>query len=97
MIAPHWPQIIRLAHADRALRLRHLAEGSTEGLLNRLSPGHIRWNPPVLELDTAASGLSSDIHPGGRGLLLIPSLFGSRYPLINPGAEPQLDHLPRPP
>ncbi|MEU3341988.1 winged helix-turn-helix domain-containing protein [Streptomyces sp. NPDC006668] len=88
VIAPHWPQIARLAHADRALRIRHLVEEGVEGLLNRLNPRHIRWNPPVLELDMAP-GRSSDVHPGGRGLLLIPSLFGSRYPHINPGAEPQ--------
>lgn len=87
LIAPFWLQIAGLAQADRALRIQHLADDGVEGLLNRLDPRHIRWRPPLLELRTATSR-SSDIHLGGRGLLLIPTLFGTRYPILDICAEP---------
>ncbi|MEU8873011.1 helix-turn-helix transcriptional regulator [Streptomyces javensis] len=88
LITPYWPQIERAACADRALRVGHLAEGGVEGLLRRLNPAYVRWRSPVLEL-TTASGVSGDVHLGGQGLLLIPSLFGTAHSIINPDADPQ--------
>ncbi|MFD7713042.1 winged helix-turn-helix domain-containing protein [Streptomyces sp. NPDC059786] len=88
VIAPYWPQIEQLARTDRSLRLRHLADHGMEGLLSRLHPQRLRWRAPVLEATTAA-GHSGDIHLGGRGLLLVPSLFRPSHPIINAGAEPQ--------
>ncbi|MBI0294756.1 helix-turn-helix transcriptional regulator [Streptomyces sp. PRKS01-29] len=88
LIGPYWHQIERVACADRTLRVRHLAEGGVEGLLRRLNPAYVRWRPPVLEL-TTASGVSGDVHLGGRGLLLIPSLFGTAHSIVNPDADPQ--------
>lgn len=85
MLAPYWPRIDRLARADRAVRMHHLTKGGVESLLSHLSPGRIRWNPPVLEL--LSDRYSLDVHLGGRGLLLIPSLFAAST--INSGAEPQ--------
>ncbi|QLH24224.1 helix-turn-helix transcriptional regulator [Streptomyces sp. Rer75] len=87
-IAPYWPQIDRLAHADRALRLRHLSEQGVERLLRELNPRRIIWKPPVLHV-TMASGRSGDVYLDGRGLLLIPTLFGSHYPALCDRAEPQ--------
>ncbi|MGW2328169.1 winged helix-turn-helix domain-containing protein [Streptomyces sp. NPDC001700] len=87
-IAPYWPQIDRLAHADRALRLRHLSEHGVERLLRELNPRRIMWNPPVLHV-TMASGRNGDVHLDGRGLLLIPTLFGSHHPALCDRAEPQ--------
>ncbi|MEU0840770.1 helix-turn-helix transcriptional regulator [Streptomyces sp. NPDC005962] len=87
-IAPYWPQIDRLAHADRALRLRHLSEQGVECLLRELNPRRIIWIPSVLHV-TMASGRSGDVYLDGRGLLLIPTLFGSHHPALCDRAEPQ--------
>jgi len=88
MIAPYWPRIARLAQADRALRLRQVADHGMHGLLARLNPRRLRWTPPVLEAATV-DGREADVHLGGRGLLLIPSFFRSSYPVVNAGARPQ--------
>ncbi|MDH2392183.1 helix-turn-helix domain-containing protein [Streptomyces sp. HNM0663] len=88
LVAPYWPQIASLAGADRALRIRHLAEGGMELALSLLNPPLIRWRPPVLEL-TMASGIDGDLCLDGHGLLLIPSLFGTRFPAVNDTARPQ--------
>ncbi|NEW73473.1 ArsR/SmtB family transcription factor [Streptomyces rhizosphaericus] len=89
LVSPYWPQIARLALADRVVRIRHLAEDGVEGLLNSLNPRIIRWNPPVLEL-TLASGHSRDVHLNGRGLLLIPSFFEGSFPAMDDreGSQP---------
>ncbi len=86
IVAPYWPQIDRLAAADRVLRLKHLGEHGVDRLLRELNPRRMIWQPPVLHV-TMASGFSGDVHLGGRGLLLIPSLFGSHYPLLEHDAE----------
>lgn len=87
LVAPYWPRIERLADVDRARRMRHLTEGGVERLLQRLHPRRVRWNPPVLEL-TMASGHDGDLRLEGRGLLLVPTLFGSAYPVFD-DAGPQ--------
>ncbi|MGA4837487.1 ArsR/SmtB family transcription factor [Streptomyces sp. G45] len=79
LVAPYWPRIEQLAGADRALRLGHLAEHGIERLLSELNPRYITWTSPVLHL-TTASRRDGDIHLAGRGLLLIPTVFGSHYP-----------------
>ncbi|MCX4969158.1 winged helix-turn-helix domain-containing protein [Streptomyces sp. NBC_00654] len=88
VVAPYQPRIDVLADADRALRMLQLAQGGVQALLTGLNPRCVRWNPPVLEL-TMASGSSGDVHLEGRGLLLVPSLFGAVFPALDDGAEPQ--------
>ncbi|MFD9795760.1 MarR family transcriptional regulator [Streptomyces sp. NPDC059070] len=85
LVAPYWPRIEQLAGADRAMRMRHLTEGGVERLLQGLNPPRVRWNPPVLEL-TMASGHEGDVHLDGRGLLLIPTLFGCTHPVLGDDA-----------
>lgn len=88
LVAPYWPRIEQLADVDRATRMRHLTEGGVERLLQRLHPRRVRWNPPVLEL-TMASGHEGDLYLEGRGLLLVPTLFGSAYPVFeDSGPQP---------
>ncbi|MFI1105523.1 winged helix-turn-helix domain-containing protein [Streptomyces melanogenes] len=82
LVAPYWPRIGQLADTDRAMRMRQLAEGGVERLLQGLNPRRVRWNPPVLEL-TMASGHEGDLYLEGRGLLLIPTLFGSAFPVFD--------------
>ncbi|MCC9738116.1 helix-turn-helix transcriptional regulator [Streptomyces sp. MNU89] len=87
-VAPHRERVDALAAADRAVRMRHAARGGRGALLNSLNPRRIRWEPPVLAV-TMASGRDADVHLGGRGLLLIPSLFGVEFPALEDTAEPQ--------
>ncbi|TDC79700.1 winged helix-turn-helix domain-containing protein [Streptomyces hainanensis] len=88
VIAPYQQRITALANADQALRQRQAARGGLHALLSGLNPRYIRWEPPVLEL-TLASGNDGDVHLAGRGLLLIPTVFGAVYPALDDEAEPQ--------
>ncbi|MGA5822100.1 ArsR/SmtB family transcription factor [Kitasatospora sp. NPDC094028] len=87
-LAPYWPQVTAQVAADRAVRSHDLLHGGVERLLNGLYPPRIRWRAPVLEVDLV-SGLEGDVHLEGRGLLLVPSVFATQAPVINPDAEPQ--------
>ncbi|MGY1440019.1 ArsR/SmtB family transcription factor [Streptomyces reniochalinae] len=71
LVAPDWAGTDKLVEADRAVRSRALRDGGVHGLLSSLRP-HLRWQPPVLEMDYPES---RDLHLNGRGLCLIPSRF----------------------
>ncbi|MFF7337439.1 ArsR/SmtB family transcription factor [Streptomyces sp. NPDC008163] len=70
-LAPHWRRVHADIDADRALRLRSLLDGGTEGLLAGLGP-QFRWRAPVLEV---AYPVDQDLRLRGRGLVLQPSFF----------------------
>ncbi|WP_409239843.1 winged helix-turn-helix domain-containing protein [Streptomyces sp. PA5.6] len=88
VVAPYQEHMDVLSRADQALRARQVAHGGLDMLLSGLNPSCIRWDSPVLEL-TTASGFTGDIHLAGRGLLLIPSVFGAVFPAFDETAEPQ--------
>lgn len=70
-LAPYWQRVHAHIDADRALRLRSLLDGGTEGLLAGLGP-QFRWRPPVLEVTYP---VDQQLRLGGRGLVLQPSFF----------------------
>ncbi|WP_123606223.1 helix-turn-helix transcriptional regulator [Micromonospora sp. Llam0] len=86
LVAPYWDQVTARVAVDRAARARDLLDHGIDHLLRNLCPPQIRWNPPVLEIH---SGLIGELHLNGRGLLLIPTVFGSGMPSIDCDAEPQ--------
>ncbi|MDT0345246.1 ArsR/SmtB family transcription factor [Streptomyces litchfieldiae] len=94
-----WTRVQAGVAADRAVRLRHLLAGGTEGLLTGLRPV-LRWNPPVLEADYP---VARELRPGGRGLLLVPSYFCGRLPVtyaddtLTPVLVYPIEHAPPPP
>ncbi|MBV6700369.1 helix-turn-helix domain-containing protein [Kitasatospora aureofaciens] len=88
VLAPYWPQVTACVAADRAIRSRQMLHGGVERLLSGLYPPRIRWRAPVLEVDLV-SGLEGDVHLQGRGLLLMPSMFITQAPVVDPDAEPQ--------
>ncbi|MFE5212607.1 ArsR/SmtB family transcription factor [Streptomyces sp. NPDC056600] len=95
-LAPLWPRLQTLVDVDRARRARALIDQGVEGLLNSLAPT-LRWSSPVLEADYP---VDRDLHLGGRGLLLVPSVFCWRTPvtLIDPELRPVLVYpVPRGP
>lgn len=87
-LAPYMPRIRALIDADRALRARALLDGGVEALLETFRPV-ARWRPPVLEADYP---VDQDLRLGGRGLLLVPSVFCDRTPItfLDPSLPPTL-------
>jgi DNA-binding transcriptional ArsR family regulator len=85
-VAPYWSQAQAHVEADRSRRARALLDHGTEGLLESFRP-MMRWNSPVLEVDTP---FEQTIELGGRGLTLVPSYFSwgapdvLRDPLLPP-------------
>ncbi len=70
-LAPYWRSIRKHVVEDRARRVQEWSGHGIDHLLSHLNPG-VRWNPPVLEV---ADFADTDVHLGGRGLLLQPSFF----------------------
>jgi DNA-binding transcriptional ArsR family regulator len=87
-LAPFWPRIRAQVDADRAVRIRAVLAGGAEGLLASFRPV-LRWEPPVLESDYP---VDRELRLGGRGLLLQPSYFCVRRPVMvaNPELPPVL-------
>jgi DNA-binding transcriptional ArsR family regulator len=83
-LAPYWRRIAERLATDRDARARVMLAGGVEKLLATLHP-EIRWAPPVLHV---ACHNSQEVHLGGRGLRLAPSLFLHGRPgvLIDNGA-----------
>ena len=87
-LAPFWPVIRAQVEADRAVRARSALEGGTDGLLASFAPV-LRWRPPVLEADYP---VDRELQLGGRGLVLQPSFFCTRRPVML--ARPSPDSTP---
>jgi DNA-binding transcriptional ArsR family regulator len=88
LLAPHWAHVVSEATADHGRRWRQMLTGGVESLLTTLNPRHVAWRPPVLEVSLLA-GIDGDLHLDGRGLLLVPMVFGGEAPAIDIDAEPQ--------
>ncbi|GHA10707.1 transcriptional regulator [Streptomyces tauricus] len=85
-LRPYWAEVRNAIEADRAVRVRAILDGGTEGMLSTLHPS-LRWQPGVLSV---ASAYDRDIRLDGRGLLLLPSFFCWRAPITlrDPGLPP---------
>jgi DNA-binding transcriptional ArsR family regulator len=70
-VASHWPRIRTLLEGDVLYRARRLALEGVDGLFADLHQ-RLRWQDDVLVYDKPSD---LDIQLGGRGLLLIPSVF----------------------
>lgn len=77
-IRPYWPGIQAYLTGERDAHGRKLLAGGVTGLLTSLHPA-IRWRPPVLEVP---SDDDCQVHLGGAGLLLAPSLFLAGRPAM---------------
>jgi DNA-binding transcriptional ArsR family regulator len=95
LVEPYWTRIHACLHAEQVARGRMLASGGPDRLLSSLQGELIRWRPPVLEL-----GLPCDreVHLGGRGIALIPSVFVGKTPRLhlNPNDESTVPWLVMP-
>lgn len=70
-VAPYWRQLAACVQADRAHRVRVMAEHGVEHLLATLHPS-LRWESPVLH---APCSMEVDLPLEGRGVLLTPTFF----------------------
>ncbi|KDN19198.1 hypothetical protein DV20_26435 [Amycolatopsis rifamycinica] len=87
-VQPYWPAIVKQVRADRLQRGEIVLGGGVEALLSTLHH-RVRWRSPVLEIDYP---VDQDLRLGGRGLLLVPSLFCWQSPvtLLDAGRQPVL-------
>ncbi|SCK34905.1 helix-turn-helix transcriptional regulator [Streptomyces sp. WMMB 322] len=89
-LVPFFAHIRAQVEADRAARARAAMDGGTQGLLASFRP-MLRWKPPVLEADYP---VERELRLEGRGLVLQPSFFCSRNPVMlaapSPGLTPVL-------
>jgi len=93
-VRPYWVQIDAQLRADRAARARTIVDAGLEQLLATVCPAHVRWKQPILQVDTP-TGCDADVHLGGRGLVLAPSVFVGDHPhltfdLADPAAPAML-------
>ena len=87
LVEPYWTRIHACLHAEQVARSRVLARGGPDRLLASLQGQHIRWRPPILEV---AYPKDADLHLGGRGIAIVPSLFVGRHPqLTHDPSEPR--------
>jgi hypothetical protein len=87
LLDPYENQLIECFTADRNMRTRQFVDGGVERLLAQTNPRWLRWDPPVLEV-RMVNGFDQDLHLQGQGILLTPSLFGTRA-IVAADAEPQ--------
>lgn len=79
LVEPYWARVDAHLLAERAYRGRILLDGGIERLLTTLNPATIRWRPPTLEVRCSGE---VDFRLGGRGLVLVPSLFVGEIPAL---------------
>ncbi|MFF2191851.1 ArsR/SmtB family transcription factor [Streptomyces sp. NPDC058157] len=92
-VAPLEQTMRTTVRAEYAAQAKTAAEAGIEGVLSGLGPG-MRWRPPVLEVQYP---VDQELHLGGRGLLLVPTLFRARTPvsLLDPELPPVLTYPAR--
>jgi DNA-binding transcriptional ArsR family regulator len=82
-VEPFWPQILARVKTDLDTRTRIMLHGGCELLLSTLGP-NVRWHARTLRLPCCSN---RQMALGGRGLLLVPSYFCWRGPILVSGAD----------
>jgi DNA-binding transcriptional ArsR family regulator len=82
VLADEWPRLRSILEGDVLGRARALALSGPEAVLEELHP-RVRWRRPVIELDKPFD----DLRLEGRGLVLIPLVYGSGVLLANASRE----------
>ena len=71
-LAPYWPRMLTLLEGDILYRARQLTQGGTSRLFADLDP-RVSWDSDTLHV--VNEYVSRSVQLGGRGLLLVPSVF----------------------
>lgn len=92
-LAPSWPQMQLVLEADTTYRARQLAIGGARLLFADMHP-NLRWSGGVLTIHEMIS--EGTIAAGGRGLLLVPSIFAYKpVPPLDPTDPPSVGYPSR--
>ncbi|MEV4254958.1 ArsR family transcriptional regulator [Spirillospora sp. NPDC049652] len=92
-IEPDWPQMRLVLEADMTYRARRLAVGGARLLFADMHP-NLRWRDGVLRVSRMIS--HHHVVAGGRGLLLMPSVFVHKpAPPLSPDEPPMLAYPSR--
>jgi hypothetical protein len=94
-LAPYWPRILALVEGDILYRAKRLAEGGARRLFDDLDP-RVTWDSGTLQVLHRCVRGARDLE--GRGLLLVPSVFGGQRifsDVDSPDWQPTLRYPPR--
>jgi DNA-binding transcriptional ArsR family regulator len=83
-IAPHWDRMRSVLEADIAFRARRAALGGISAMMNDLHP-QLRQDRSSILLVKTFPKFNKAMEVGGRGMLLMPSIFGGADVLYDPG------------
>lgn len=89
VVKPYWPSIVQQLNRERMRHMEIWARAGIDGVLETLCPGQIRWNRPFLEIKTNL-GISEPMSLNSRTLLVVPSFFCWRAPVLNSVPGPTL-------
>jgi DNA-binding transcriptional ArsR family regulator len=90
---PVWPQMQLVLEADTTYRARQLALGGANLLFADIHP-NVSWGDGVLMISEMIS--DHRVEAGGRGLLLMPSIFATKpVPPLDPSEPPSLSYPSR--
>jgi len=85
---PFWTRMVRLLHADIGSRSRRLAREGLAGVFGELNEA-VTWDGDRVRLRTWFH--AEEVDGAGRGLVLVPSIFGRRCAAVTqPPAQPAL-------
>ncbi|MFH8616160.1 ArsR/SmtB family transcription factor [Streptomyces sp. NPDC017979] len=76
-VLPYWKRMHARLAAEQAALARTLAERGIDAMLASL-PAGFRWRPPVLEVGRGP--VTGESRLGGRGMMLVPSIFCQNRP-----------------
>jgi DNA-binding transcriptional ArsR family regulator len=92
-MAPVWPQMRLVLEADTTYRARQLALGGAQLLFADIHP-NLSWHDGALHISEMVS--HNTVVAGGRGMLLMPSIFAAKpVPPLDPNEPPSLAYPSR--
>lgn len=93
VMAPHWDQMRAVLDAEIAYRARQVTLGGVSAMLNDLHP-QLQLRQSVICINQTCN---RDYDLGGKGLLLIPSVFAGSHLMFDPGSPgpPSMVYRPR--
>jgi hypothetical protein len=83
-LAPHWDRMRAALEADIAYRARHAALSGISAMLNDLHP-RLRLDQSAIRVTAGCPAFSQTLQPGGKGILLMPTVFEWAGLSVDPG------------
>ena len=87
LVQPYRAELAAGFAAARGVHARRLLAGGMERVLAEANPRWMRWSAPVLEI-RMPNRIDYDLRLEGQGILLVPSLWGTRT-IVDDDTQPQ--------